>query len=210
MILVLIRVILMTALSMKNKHLVIILGPTGAGKTELTIHLAKIFNSEIISSDSRQFYRELKIGTDVPSADQLKEITHHFIGHLHATEYYNVSMYEKQLLTLLDILFQKMDIVFVTGGSGLYIDVICRGIDEFPTVNVKTRELVLKKYREAGLEGLRGELSTVDPSYYATVDLNNPNRIMKALEIFYMTGLPYSSYLSNPGKSRPFNILKIG
>lgn len=195
---------------MRNKHLVIVLGPTGVGKTESTIHLAKFYKSEIISSDSRQFYRELKIGTAVPSPSQLQEVTHHFIGHLHVTDYYNVSMYENQLLALLNILFRKMDIVFMTGGSGLYIDVICRGIDEFPTVTEKVREQVLQKYREMGLESLRSELKDTDPDYYAAVDLNNPSRIMKALEIFYMTGRPYSSFLSNPGKARPFNILKIG
>lgn len=195
---------------MRNKHLIIILGPTGIGKTDLTIHLAKVFNAEIISADSRQFYKELKIGTAVPSPAQLKDVPHHLIGHLCITDYYNVSMYENQLLALLDSLFQKMDIVFMTGGSGLYIDVVCKGIDDFPTVSRKIRNDVLKLYHESGLEYLREKLKETDPDYYRIVDLNNPGRIMKALEIYLMTGQPYSSFLSKPEKTRPFHIHKIG
>ena len=195
---------------MRNKHLVIILGPTAVGKTELTIRLAKIYNSEIVSADSRQFYSELKTGTAVPTPAQLKEVPHHFIGHLHVTEYYNVSIYENQLLSLLEDLFKKMEVVFMTGGSGLYIDVACRGIDEFPTVTTSVRNKVLNQYREMGLENLRGDLKNIDPDYYQSVDLNNPGRIMKALEIYLMTGRPYSTFLSKPQKNRPFSILKIG
>jgi len=138
---------------MKNKHLVIILGPTAIGKTNLSISLAGYFNSEIISADSRQFYRELRIGTAAPSPDQLRQVRHHFIGNLSAGDYYNVSMFEVQVLELLGSLFGRMDIVFMSGGSGLYIDVVCHGIDEFPDVDSGIRDSLLRKYREEGLEG---------------------------------------------------------
>jgi len=195
---------------MKNKHLVIILGPTGIGKTDLSISLAANYASEIISADSRQFYKELRIGTAAPTPEQLSEIKHHFVGQLSVNDYFNVSMFEIQALELLDTLFMKMDIVFLTGGSGLYIDVICYGIDEFPDIDQEIRDSLLKKYKEQGLESIRYELKRIDPLHYENVDLNNPNRILKALEIYYMTGKPYSDFLKQEKQERSFNIIKIG
>ncbi len=195
---------------MKNKHLVIILGPTAAGKTDLSVSLAGYYGSEIISADSRQFYRELRIGTAVPSPDHLQEIRHHFIGQLSVNDYFNVSMFEKQALELLDSLFKRMDLVFMCGGSGMYIDVVCHGIDEFPDIDTGIRDQLIEQYREHGLEGIRCELKRIDPGYYGTVDLNNPNRILKALEIYYMTGKPYSAFLKQEKQERTFNIIKIG
>jgi len=195
---------------MKNKHLVIILGPTGIGKTDLSISLAANYASEIISADSRQFYKELRIGTAAPTPEQLSEIRHHFVGQLSVNDYFNVSMFEIQALELLDTLFMKMDIVFLTGGSGLYIDVICYGIDEFPDIDQEIRDSLLKKYKEQGLESIRYELKRIDPLHYENVDLNNPNRILKALEIYYMTGKPYSDFLKQEKQERSFNIIKIG
>ena len=195
---------------MKNKYLVIILGPTGAGKTDLSISLALHFRSEIISADSRQFYRELRIGTAAPSPEQLRRVGHHFIGHLSVSEYFNVSMFEVRALRLLEELFGRMDIVFACGGSGLYINVLCHGIDEFPQVDPGIRETLLQRYRQQGLEGLRRELEKADPAYYGQVDLNNPGRILKALEVYYMTGTPYSAFLGRKKQERPFAIIKIG
>jgi tRNA dimethylallyltransferase len=195
---------------MKNKYLVIILGPTGAGKTDLSISLALHFRSEIISADSRQFYRELRIGTAAPTDDQLRMIRHHFIGHLSVKDYFNVSMFEVRALRLLEELYSRMDIVFVCGGSGLYINVLCHGIDQFPEVDHEIRETLLQRYREQGLEGIRRELERADPLYYGQVDLNNPGRILKALEVYYMTGAPYSAFLGREKQKRPFAIIKIG
>ncbi len=190
--------------------LVVILGPTGIGKTRTTIELAKKFNTEILSADSRQFYRELKIGTASPTPQELSEARHHFTGHISVKDYYNASIYEVQALELLEKLFHKMNPVFLTGGSGLYIDSLCNGIDDLPHVDQEVRKKLLAAYIQKGISFLREELLRFDPLHYEKVDLNNPKRILKALEVCYITGKPYSSFLTQPKKERGFSILKIG
>lgn len=195
---------------MKNNFLLIILGPTATGKTNIAIRTAKTFDTEIISADSRQIYKELKIGTAVPDTFQLSQIQHHFIHHISIHDYYNVSIYEQEVLSLLDKLFKKYHMIIMVGGSGLYIDTICHGIDDLPAVDPDLRKKLLKKFEKEGIETLRLELKRIDPEYYSRVDLQNPKRILKALEVTYMTGVPYSSLLTGPKKERPFNIIKIG
>lgn len=192
------------------KTLVVLLGPTGVGKTELSISLAKHFGTSILSSDSRQLYRELKIGTAAPTSEQLSRVRHYFVGTLELTDYYSAAQYETDALKLLENLFQTTDTVILTGGSMLYIDAICKGIDDIPTVDTETRELLKKRYETEGLETLCRELKLLDPEYYKTVDLKNPKRVIHALEICYMTGKTYSSFRTFTAKQRPFDILKIG
>lgn len=194
----------------KNKFLIIILGPTASGKTAAGIKIAKTFQTEIISADSRQFYKEMKTGTAVPDEIQMSGIIHHFVQTISVHDYYNVSMYEQEVLKTLSRLFLKKDFVVMVGGSGMYIDVVCYGIDDLPTIDPKIREKLKQKFQNDGIEGLRSDLKKLDPVYYEKADLNNPKRIMKALEISVMTGIPYSSFLTRPRKERPFEILKIG
>lgn len=201
----------MTEQSTKDKSLlVVILGPTGIGKTRLTIDLAKEFQTEILSADSRQFYRELKIGTASPTPAELSEAKHHFIGHLSIADYYNASMYETEALEELEKLFTLKNPLFLTGGSGLYIDSLCNGIDDLPHVDQDVRKQWELKYQEHGLEYLQQELQRLDPVHYEKVDLNNPKRVLKALEVCQITGKPYSSFLTQPKRERDFGILKIG
>lgn len=190
--------------------LIVILGPTGIGKTDLSIDIAKAFNTEIISSDSRQVYKELKIGTAVPTNEQLKKVKHHFIGNKSIYDYYNASMFEYEVLDTLNELFQKKEHVVMTGGSGMYINAVCNGIDELPTIDQKLREDLIRKYEEEGIESLRLQLKILDPVSYEKIDLKNPKRILKALEVSIQTGKPYSSFLTQPKKQREFNIIKIG
>ena len=193
-----------------NRLLVVILGPTGIGKTRLTIDLAKEFQTEILSADSRQFYRELKIGTASPTPAELSEAKHHFIGHISITDYYNASMYETEALQVLEKLFALRNPLFLTGGSGLYIDSLFNGIDDLPHVDQEVRKQWELKYQEYGLEYLQQELLRLDPVHYQKVDLNNPKRVLKALEVCQITGKPYSSFLTQPKRKRNFILLKIG
>lgn len=190
--------------------LIIILGPTGIGKTNLAIEIAQYFNTEILSADSRQIYKELKIGTAVPSAEQLKTVAHHFIQTKSIHEYYNASMYELEVIELLNTLFQKYKVVLMTGGSGMYIDAVCYGIDDIPSVDEEVRNNLIHRLNTEGLESIRKELKIIDPQFYSMVDLKNPKRILKALEIYYVSGKPYSSFLTRESKKRDFNIIKIG
>jgi tRNA dimethylallyltransferase len=190
--------------------LIVILGPTGIGKTDLSIDIAKAFNTEIISSDSRQVYKELKIGTAVPTDEQLQKVKHHFIGNKSIYDYYNASMFEFEVLETLKELFEKNKQVVMTGGSGMYINAVCDGIDELPTIDQKLREDLIKKYEEEGIESLRLQLKMLDPVSYEKIDLKNPKRVLKALEVSIQTGKPYSSFLTQPKKQRNFNIIKIG
>lgn len=190
--------------------LIVVLGPTGVGKSDVSIQIAKHFNSEIISADSRQFFRELSIGTAVPSSEDLKDITHHFIQTKSIHDYYNVSEYESEALQLIEQLFQHKNPLILTGGSMLYVDTICKGIDDIPTVHPEIRNEVIKWYEENGIEVLRQHLLEIDPEYYAIVDQNNPKRMLHAVEIQHMTGLPFTSFRKNTVKERPFCILKIG
>ena len=190
--------------------LVVVLGPTGVGKSTISIQLANYFNTEIISADSRQFYRELTIGTAVPSAEDLSFIPHHFIQSKSITEYYNVSDYEIEALEVIGQLFLKKNPLILTGGSMLYIDTVCKGIDDIPTVDPEIRAEVVGWYEKNGLDALRNRLLEIDPEYYQVVDLNNSKRLLHAVEIFQMTGKSYTSFRKNTIKVRPFHILKIG
>jgi tRNA dimethylallyltransferase len=194
---------------MKNS-LIVLLGPTGVGKTDISIDIARHFNCEIISADSRQFFREMKIGTAVPSEKQLSEVKHHFIGFLSVRDYISSSIYEKEVLKILPGIFRKNNIAIMAGGSGMYINAVCEGIDDIPDVEPVIREKFNQKYKEDGIEGLRIALKMLDPVHYAQVDLKNPKRIIRALEICETTGLPYSSFLTRQKRTRDFEIIKIG
>lgn len=193
-----------------EKTLIVIAGPTASGKTDLSIQLAKELGTEILSADSRQFYREMKIGTAVPSQEQLNQVPHHFIGQLSIHDDYNVSRYEQQVLEKLEELFQKHSFVIITGGSGLYIDAVCQGIDEMPDIPESIREKVDKKYRELGLDYLRDYLIKHDPEYYKEVDRDNPNRMKRGVEVFEATARPFSSFRKKSPRERDFKILKFG
>lgn len=195
---------------MAQKTLIVIIGPTAIGKTDLCIDLAESFNTEIISADSRQIYKELNIGTAKPGEDELNRVKHHFIGTKSIFDYYTAGMFELDVLKLLEDLFKKHEQVIMTGGSGLYINAVCEGIDALPKVDPEIRNKLIKQYEQEGIQSLRQDLKRLDPDYYEMTDLKNPKRLLKALEITVMTGKPYSSFLTNPNKKRPFNILKIG
>lgn len=192
------------------KTLIVILGPTGIGKTDLSIDIAKEFGTEIISSDSRQIYRELKIGTAVPSDNQLSKVKHHLIGHKSVYDYYNASIFETEVLELLAKLFLNHDQHIMTGGSGMYINAVCDGIDELPTIDMEIRNDLIEKYEKEGIDSLRLYLKMIDPESYKKIDLKNAKRILKALEVSLQTGKPYSSFLMGNKKERDFNIIKIG
>ena len=193
-----------------TKILLVILGPTASGKTELAIKLAQYLNTEIISADSRQFYRELSIGTAKPSENQLNAVRHHFIGNISITETYNISRFEKDVMQLLDNLFRNHDVVIMCGGSGLYIDAVCNGLDEQPENDILIRHNLIDEYREMGIGFLREELKRLDPEYYGQVDLSNPNRLIRALEVCRATGRPYSSFRKGTIRERAFRTVKIG
>lgn len=193
-----------------KQNLIVLIGPTGVGKTELSLSIAEHFNTEIISADSRQLYRQLEIGTAAPTPQQLKRVKHHLVGTLELTDYYSAAKYESEVISLLSKLFQKKDVYLLTGGSMMYVDAVCKGIDDIPTVDKITRDLMLDRYKEMGLEQMCSELKLLDPIYYNQVDLKNPKRVIHALEICYMTGKPYSSFLTRETKERPFNIIKVG
>ena len=190
--------------------LIVLIGPTGVGKTELSLRLAEHFRTCIVSADSRQLYADLKIGTAAPTPGQLQRVPHHFVGTLRLTDYYSAAQYEAEVLNLLEKLFTGHDTVVLTGGSMMYVDAICKGIDDIPTVDAETRQLMLQKYEAEGLESLCAELKLLDPEYYRQVDLKNPKRVIHALEICYMTGKTYTSFRTNSPKERPFRIVKIG
>ena len=192
------------------KTLLILLGPTGIGKTNLSVSIAKQYATEIVSCDSRQIYKEMSIGTAVPDRQTLDQITHHFIRSHSIHDYYNASKFEIEVLDTLEVLFQKMDIVLMTGGSMMYIDALCKGIDDLPEVDAQLRRSLVERMDSEGIECLQSELRYYDPVYYRQVDLQNPKRILHALEICLMTGKPYSSLRTNQPKKRPFNILKLG
>lgn len=194
---------------MKNT-LLVLLGPTGVGKSDTAIELARHFGCEIISADSRQFYREMKIGAATPTNNQLAEIKHHFIGFISIHDYYNSSLFERDVLRILPGLFRNNPIVLMTGGSCLYIDAVCKGIDDIPDTDQEIRNKYIKKYKEEGIESLRITLRLLDPVYYNKVDLKNPQRIIRALEICETTGRPYSTFLTKQNHQRDFEIVRIG
>ena len=190
--------------------LIVLIGPTGVGKTELSLRLAEHFHTSIVSADSSQLYADLKIGTAAPTSEQLNRVPHYLVGTLKLTDYYSAARYEEEALTTLDNLFRQHDTVILTGGSMMYIDAICKGIDDIPTVDTETRELMLQRYETEGLEKLCAELKLLDPEYYRIVDLKNPKRVIHALEICYMTGKTYTSFRTQQKKQRPFRIIKVG
>lgn len=192
------------------KTLVVLTGPTGIGKTALSIEIAQHFDTEIVSSDSRQLFKELSIGTAVPSKEELGAVRHHLIQTYSITENYNASRYEHEALEVIENLFKQHDVLLLVGGSMLYIDAICKGIDFMPDADPEIRNTLKKQLETNGIESLRLQLKQLDPEYYEKVDLKNPARIIHALEICLMTGKPYSSFRTNPQKERPFHILKIG
>lgn len=192
-----------------NKTLVVLAGPTASGKTATGIRLAGHFNTEIISADSRQVYKETSIGTAVPSSDELGKIPHHFIQFRSLSEPYNASMFEQDVLVRLEALFRKHDLVFMVGGSGLYINAVCFGIDELPTIDPVIRGQLAEKFSIHGIESLQKELKKLDPDSYERIDLNNHYRLLKALEVTVQTGRPYSSFLTHQKRERDFHIVRL-
>lgn len=190
--------------------LVVLLGPTGVGKTELSLRLAEYFHTPILSSDSRQLYRDLVIGTAAPTAGQMQRVKHYFVGVLGLEHYYNASRFEEDVIALLKELHASHPLVLMTGGSMMYIDAVCKGIDDLPTVAPELRQELIDLYRREGLEPIRAQLKLLDPAHHAQVDLKNHKRVIHALEICLMTGRPYSALRTNSRKTRPFRILKIG
>lgn len=193
-----------------EKKLIIILGPTAVGKTEYSLQMAEKLHTEILSCDSRQMFREMKIGTAAPTEEELKRVPHHFVGHLSIHDYYSCGKFEIDALAKCNELFQKHDTLIMTGGSMLYIDAICKGIDDVPNIDEELRSSLWKRFETEGIENLQKELRLLDPEYYATVDPKNGKRIIHALEICLQTGKPYSSIRKNSKKERPFTIEKIG
>tara|TARA_B100000674_G_scaffold315890_1_gene262767 strand:+ start:7076 stop:7969 length:894 start_codon:yes stop_codon:yes gene_type:complete len=195
---------------MNTKTLVVVLGPTAIGKTKLSINLAKHYNTEIVSADSRQFYKELLIGSAPPSKDELMEVQHHFIQHLSVSEDYNVGNFEEDAIQKIEELFKKKDKVILVGGSGLYIDAVCKGFDKMPVISSEMKRNVINIYNEKGIEFLQKEVKLKDPKYYSEVDEKNPQRLMRALEIIYSTNKTFSSFKTKIPKKRNFNIVKVG
>ena len=191
-----------------SKTLVVITGPTAVGKTALTIELAQHYGIPIINADSRQIYRELKIGTAAPSDEQLQQAPHLFVGTKSIDDYYNASMYEQEVLSY--IKESSSPIELLSGGSMMYIDAVCNGIDDIPTVREDIREEMKRRYKEEGLEALCEELKRLDPEHYAIVDRQNYRRVIHALEICHQTGKTYTSFRTQQKKERPFHIIKIG
>ena len=192
------------------KKLIVMTGPTAVGKTDVCLQVARQFDIPIINADSRQLFRELKIGTAAPTEEQMAQVKHYFVGSLSIGDYYSASMYEQDILQLLDTLFQDSDYALLSGGSMMYIDAVCNGIDDIPTVDDKTRDTLKRRLEEEGLEPLVEELHRLDPEHWAIVDRQNPRRVVHALEICLMTGKTYTSFRKAVKKERPFQIIKIG
>uniref|UniRef100_UPI00404AD798 tRNA (adenosine(37)-N6)-dimethylallyltransferase MiaA n=1 Tax=Gelidibacter sp. TaxID=2018083 RepID=UPI00404AD798 len=195
---------------MMPKFLISIVGPTAIGKTALSIQLANYFNTDIISADSRQFFKEMQIGTAAPTQEELASATHHFIHHKSINESYNVGAFEKEALQLLDALFKNKEVVIMVGGSGLYVDAVVKGLDDFPEIDSNIRETLNKQLASEGLESLQEQLKVLDIQSYNTIAIDNPHRVIRALEICIGTNQPYSSFLNKEKSERPFNIISIG
>lgn len=192
------------------KRLAVLLGPTGIGKTDLSLSLAETLGCPILNCDSRQLYRGIEIGTAAPTQEQLQRVKHYFVGTLDIHDYYSAAQYETDVLQLTEQLFKEHDTLLLSGGSMLYIDAVCKGIDDIPTVDDETRTLMRERLGKEGLENLTQELKLLDPEYYNIVDLKNTRRVVHALEICYMTGKTYTSFRTQEKRQRPFEILKIG
>lgn len=191
-------------------NLIVLIGPTAVGKTETSFAIATRFGCPIISADSRQMYKGMQIGTAMPTQEELSRHKHYFVGQLTPGDYYSAARYEEEVLALLEKEFPHHPTMLLSGGSMMYIDAVCKGIDDIPTVDEDTRKMILEKFENEGLEHLSNELKLLDPEYYAEADIKNPKRVMHALEICYMTGKPYSSFRKQTKKQRSFNIIKIG
>ncbi|AKD05414.1 tRNA delta(2)-isopentenylpyrophosphate transferase [Pontibacter korlensis] len=194
----------------KKKHLVVVVGPTAVGKTDLCVQLAKHYNTAIISADSRQFFKEMRIGTAKPTADEQQGVPHHFIDSHSIQQEYNAGAFEQDVLTLLGRLFLEHDVVIMTGGSGLYVRAVLEGMDEMPEADLQLREALTRQYEEEGLEPLLDKLQELDSLYFAQVDKANPQRVIRALEVCLSSGMPYSSFRRSEKQERPFHIIKIG
>lgn len=193
---------------MKNKTLIIITGPTGVGKTEATLRIAEHFNVPVINADSRQIFSEIPIGTAAPTAQQQRRVPHYFVGNHHLEDYYSASLYEQDVLNLINS--QDTSISLLSGGSMMYIDAVCKGIDDIPTIRPEIREEMMRCLELEGLEEMCNLLRKLDPEHWEIVDRKNPRRVLHALEICIQTGKTYTSFRSNTTKERPFNIIKIG
>ena len=192
------------------KTLIVVTGPTAVGKTALCLEIAKHYGIPVVNADSRQIYRELKIGTAAPTEAEQRQVRHYFVGTLGLEDYDSASMYEEQAMAVLGELFQTSDVALLSGGSMMYIDAVCNGIDDIPTVDDVTRETLKRRLAEEGLESLCEQLRQLDPEHYEIVDRKNPRRVVHALEICLMTGQTYTSFRKNERKQRPFQIVKIG
>lgn len=190
--------------------LLVLLGPTGVGKTELSLNVAEKLNSPVLSADSRQIYRGMSICTAAPTIEQKQRVPHHFVEILSPEEYYSASTYEQDAIALLHELYKQHEVVVMTGGSMMYIDAVCQGIDEIPTIDSSLRKNIKELYEKEGLDPIRRQLKILDPKFYDEVDLKNPKRVIHALEVCLMAGKPYSSLRTNPKKERPFKIIKVG
>ncbi|MDH5476029.1 MAG: tRNA (adenosine(37)-N6)-dimethylallyltransferase MiaA [Cyclobacteriaceae bacterium] len=194
----------------KQKKIIVVIGATAVGKTKLCVSLAQQLNTVVISADSRQFYKEMNIGTAKPSLEEMEEVFHYFIDNKSITEEYNVGLYENEVIATVDQIFASKDVCVLTGGSGLYVDAVCNGIDEMPKVQESLREKLNMEYKQFGLNKLVKELEQSDPEYYKNVDVKNVQRVIRALEICRQTGKTYSSFRKNKVTPRPFQIIKIG
>lgn len=192
------------------KTLIVITGPTGVGKTKLCLNLAERFDTPIINADSRQMFQEIPIGTAAPTDEEQQRVKHYFVGNLRLDDYYNASMFELDVMKLLNELFKEKEIILMSGGSMMYIDAVCNGIDDIPNVNKEVREAVMKDYQEKGLDALNAELELLDPEYFAIVDRKNHKRVVHAVEICRSTGKTYTSFRTSKKKERPFRIIKFG
>lgn len=195
---------------MSKKFLIVVVGPTAIGKTALSLHLARSFKTDILSADSRQFYKEMQIGTAAPTPEELAVAQHHFIHHKSVMEDYSVGDFEKDALQKLDSLFTDRDTVILVGGSGLYVDAITTGLDTFPDVDPSIRQNLNRRWAEEGIESLQQQLKDLDPEYYRSMDQQNPHRLIRALEICLGTGKPFSSFRKNKTTDRPFQSIFVG
>ena len=195
---------------MNTKKVIFLVGPTAIGKTSLSIELAKKLNTEIISCDSRQFYKELLIGAAPPSANELSEVQHHFIQNISVTNEYNAGKFEIDAIKLITELHQKKDVIIAVGGSGLYIDAICKGFDNIPIVSTKLREQLNKEFKDKGKQWLQNEIQKIDPEFYTNCDKNNSQRLLRSLEVYRETNKTISSFKTKKSKPRTFEIIKIG
>ncbi len=192
-----------------KKFIVVVAGPTGIGKTNLSVFLAKKFNSEIISFDSRQFYKEISIGTNVPSNYFRKEVKHHFIQNISISNSYSIGKYEKDALKIIEKIHKRNNVIIMVGGSGLYLDAIIHGLDSFPKIKKKNKNELYEHYRTNGIEYLKKKLKELDENYYNKVDINNPQRLIRAIEVCMASDKTYSSYLNLSKKKRKFDVIKI-